>query len=45
MIEWTGLDLYQVLDMNIIEFFNLAVFNMDWNDFREKQMKQMMKRK
>jgi len=44
MIEWTGLDLYQVMDMNIIEFFNLTVFNMDWNDFREQQMKKILKK-
>ena len=44
MIEWTGLDLYQVLDMNIVEFFNLTLFNIDWNDFKEKQMKQMLKK-
>jgi hypothetical protein len=44
MIEWTGLDLYQVMDMNIIEFFNLTVFNMDWNNFREQQMKKMIKK-
>ena len=45
MIEWTGLDLYQVMDMNIIEFFNLVVFNIDWNDFREQQTKKMMNKK
>ncbi len=45
MIEWTGLDLYQVLNMNIIEFFNLTLFNIDWNDFKEQQMKQIMKKK
>lgn len=44
MIEWTGLDLYQVMDMNIIEFFNLTLFNMDWNDFREQQMKKIVKK-
>lgn len=44
MIEWTGLDLYQVMDMNIIEFFNLTMFNMDWNDFREQQMKKILKK-
>jgi hypothetical protein len=45
MIEWTGLDLYQVLNMNIIEFFNLTLFNLDWNEFKEQQMKQIMKKK
>lgn len=45
MIEWTRLDLYQVMGMNIIEFFNLTLFNMDWNDFKEQQMKQMIKKK
>ena len=35
---------YQVMDMNIVEFFNLAVFNMDWNDFQEKQIKKMTKK-
>jgi len=30
--------------MNIIEFFNLVVFNIDWMDFRDKQTKQMMKK-
>ena len=44
MIAWTGLNLYQVMDMNIVEFFNLAVFNMDWNDFQEKQIKKMTKK-
>ena len=44
MITWTGLNLYQVLDMNIVEFFNLTLFNMDWNDFQEKQTKKMMKK-
>lgn len=44
MITWTGLNLYQVLDMNIVEFFNLTLFNMDWNDFQEKQMKKMVKK-
>lgn len=44
MISWTGLNLYQVLDMNIVEFFNLTLFNMDWNDFQEKQTKKMMKK-
>lgn len=45
MIEWTGLNLYEVLDMNIIEFFNLTMFNMDWNDFRDREMKKMIKQK
>lgn len=45
MVEWTGLNLHQVMDMNIIEFFNLVVFDIDWNEFRERQMKQMIKRK
>ena len=46
MIGWTGLNLYQVMEMNIIEFFNLTLFNMDWNDFQEKQMqKKMLRRK
>jgi hypothetical protein len=45
MIEWTGLSLYEVLDMNIIEFFNLTMFNMDWNDFRDREMKKMIKQK
>ena len=45
MIEWTGLDLYQVLNMNIVEFFNLTLFNLDWNEFKEQQMKQIMKKK
>ena len=44
MIERTGLNLYQILDMNIIEFFNLTLFNIDWNDFKEQQMKQMLKK-
>lgn len=44
MIEWTGLNLYQVMEMGIIEFFNLVVFNIDWNDFQNKQMKKMMKK-
>lgn len=44
MIAWTGLNLYQVMEMNIVEFFNLAVFNMDWNDFQEKQIKKMTKK-
>ena len=44
MIAWTGLNLYQVLEMNIVEFFNLTLFNMDWNDFQEKQMKKMVKK-
>lgn len=45
MIEWTGLNLYQVLNMNIVEFFNLTLFNLDWNEFKEQQMKQIMKKK
>ena len=45
MIEWTGLNLYEVLDMNVIEFFNLTMFNMDWNDFRDREMKKMIKQK
>lgn len=45
MVDWTGLNLHQVMDMNIIEFFNLVVFDIDWNEFRERQMKQMIKRK
>ena len=45
MVEWTGLNLHQVMDMNIIEFFNLVVFDIDWNEFRERQMRQMIKRK
>lgn len=44
MIEWTGLNLYQVLDMNIVEFFNLTCFNIDWNEFKQKQIKNMTKR-
>ena len=43
MIGWTGLNLYQVMEMNIIEFFNLTLFNMDWNDFQEKQQKKQQK--
>ena len=42
MIEWTGLDLYQVMSMNVVEFFNLTLFNMDWNEFQRQQMKKMM---
>ena len=42
MIEWTGLDLYQVMSMNIVEFFNLTLFNIDWGDYQQKQMKKMM---
>ena len=45
MIGWTGLNLYQVMEMNIIEFFNLKLLNMDWNDFQEKQQKKMLRRK
>ena len=44
MIEWTGLDLYQVMGMNLIEFFNLTLFNMDWNEWKERQMKQIIKK-
>lgn len=44
MIAWTGLNLYQVLEMNIVEFLNLTVFNIDWNDFQEKQMKKIVKK-
>lgn len=44
MIEWTNLNIYQVLEMNIIEFFNLVVFNIDWNEFRERQVKQMLQK-
>lgn len=44
MIEWTNLNIYQVLDMNIVEFFNLCLFNMDWNEFRERQVKQMIQK-
>ena len=43
MIEWTGLNLYQVMDMNIIEFFNLTCFNIDWNEFQNRQIKKMQK--
>lgn len=43
MIAWTGLDLYQVMGMNIVEFFNLALFNMDWNDFQAKSIKKIAK--
>ena len=45
MIGWTGLNLYQVMEMNIIEFFNLTLFNMDWNDCQEKQMQKKMSRR
>lgn len=45
MIEWTNLTLYQVLDMNIVEFFNLVCFQIDWNEFRERQVKKMIKKK
>lgn len=44
MIAWTGLNLYEVMKMNIVEFFNLALFNMDWNDFQEKQIKKMTRK-
>ena len=44
MIAWTGLNLYQVMEMNIVEFFNLTLFNMDWNEFQEKQIKKMTKK-
>ncbi len=44
MIGWSGLNLYQVMEMNIIEFFNLVVFNMDWNDFQEQQLKKVTKK-
>ena len=44
MIGWSGLNLYQVMGMNIIEFFNLVVFNMDWNDFQEQQLKKVTKK-
>lgn len=45
MVEWTGLNLHQIMDMNIIEFFNLVVFDIDWNEFRERQIKQMTRKK
>lgn len=44
MMAWTNLNLYQVLDMNIVEFFNLTLFNMDWNEFQERQIKKQMKK-
>jgi hypothetical protein len=44
LIGWSGLNLYQVMEMNIIEFFNLVVFNMDWNDFQEQQLKKVTKK-
>lgn len=44
MIEWTNLNIYQVLEMNIIEFFNLVMFNIDWNEFRDRQVKQMLQK-
>ena len=44
-IEWTGLNFYQVMEMPIIQFFNLYCFNLDWNHFREQEMKKMMKKR
>lgn len=44
MIEWTGLDIYKILDMNIIEFLNLTVFNMDYNDWKEQQIKKVTRK-
>ena len=44
MIEWTLLDFHQVMSMNVIEFFNLTLFNMDWNEWRDRQMKKMIKK-
>lgn len=44
MIEWTRLNLYQVMEMGIIEFFNLVCFNMDWNDFQQKQINKIKKK-
>lgn len=44
MIEWTLLDFHQVMGMNLIEFFNLTLFNMDWNEWRERQMKKIIKK-
>ena len=44
MIEWTLLDLHQVMGMNVIEFFNLVLFNMDWNEWRERQIKKIVKK-
>ena len=39
MIEWTNLNLYQVMEMNVVEFCNLTMFNMQWNEWKEKQIK------
>ena len=44
-IEWTGLNIHEIMEMPVIELFNLTLFNMDWNSFKEQQMKQMMKKK
>lgn len=44
MIEWTNLNFYQVMEMNIVEFLNLTCFNIDWNDFQTKQINKMKKK-
>lgn len=31
--------------MPIISFLNLYCFNLDWNHFREQEMKKMMKKR
>lgn len=43
MIEWTGLNLYQVMEMNIVEFLNLTCFNIDYNKYQTEQISKMKK--
>jgi len=38
------LNLHEVMVMPVTELFNLTLFNIDWNAFKEQQMKKMMKK-
>lgn len=44
MMEWTNLNFYEVMDMNIVEFLNLTCFNIDYNDWQQRQINKMKKK-